>query len=627
MKPLLLLTLGALLLAPARLRSQPAPAADHKLIVDLGSTDLASFERAAVRARQIGATHMVITGDLPLANWEFDVPGDPYPAWYVYRPGLLKIFPPVKVRPYVDTAYADRIAGILAARCEILRRHGLKAAWNANEPQVMPEAFFAAYPELRGPRVDQPNRSRAPRFAPCTDEPETLRLYREAMGLLLKRCPEVEIFSLVTTDSGSGFCWSPGLYPGPNGPSTCKDRPMADRVSEFLITLQQAGADAGHPIEINLRPIAPRQWMERSFADVPAIVRKLPRGLAVDNREGPDLRPFLGADGGEAGLGRVFAPVVGIAFPSIDAPEGGRGPAATRQMVVFGDATVQDFNLQLFQAVRQARPATALARLTMLRSLAASMAGEAQADNLLAAWIALNQVQRGLNDVDFDPVLRMGDLLARWVNRPMVPFPEKLTAAERKDYWPFLFQAKGEAQADDLVDIQAMREYEGWGAKMLFQRVIENVTPRMEEAIRRIGRIRDAAPDAATRRPWELLGLRLEAALCLIQGADNMVSYQAQLDRVKALATPVEANPVLGTREGWDRSALQETARKEIDNTVRLRRLLLSAPGPLLDLAPTAAEEGIMRLGPDLASQLRHKVDVMNAHWEDYGLLFTQPNP
>jgi len=85
------------------------------------------------------------------------------------------------------------------------------------------------------------------------------------MKILLARCPEVESFNFLTQDSGSGFCWVPALYPGINGPSDCKDRPMEQRVSGFLVNLQQAAREAGHEIVINLTPIAPRQWMIPSF--------------------------------------------------------------------------------------------------------------------------------------------------------------------------------------------------------------------------------------------------------------------------------------------------------------------------------------------------------------------------
>jgi hypothetical protein len=143
----------------------------------------------------------------------------------------------------------------------------------------------------------------------------------------------------------------------------------------------------------------------------------------------------------------------------------------------------------------------------------------------------------------------------------------------------------------------------------------------------RIGKIRDGAKDDASRRQWDLEARRLQALIYLLQSADDMVAYQAQLDRAKGLGAKPEANPVLGVQSGWDRTDLMETARREIDTMVNLERLLEGSDEPILDLAPTPQEETIMRLGPAVASELRHKVDVMNAHWRDYDRLFTSPNP
>lgn len=628
--PVLSACLWSLTVAPSALWPAPEPAAASELIVAMGAPDLAAFERNAKLAKELGATHMVITDNLPPALWQFDPPGDPYPAWFVYRPALLKIFPPKEVQPYVNMEYAEKVAQLLEARCRILRQLGLKAYWAANEPQVMPEAFFTAHPELRGPRVDQPNRSRVARFAPCVDQPETLRLYREAMQNLLQRCPEVEIFNFLTTDSGSGFCWSPGLYPGVNGPSDCRDRPMAERVSSFLINLQEAARDAGHNIEVCVNEVQPRQWMLRSFASPRDMVKLLPRGLAVDNMEGPDGRPFLGRSGeGTTGRG-AFYPVIGIAVPPMgvySARAGGRGAGARRQLVDFGDDAALDFNVALYRATRDRQPKNELERLANLRSFAVAQAGEAQADTLMSLWSVVNEVQRGLNALDFGPMFRMGLVLARWINRPLVPFPNELTAEQKSYYRPFLLQAKGEAQADDLVDIQAMRMYEGWGAHLLFQRVIEVATPSIRSAIADAGRLAAAAGDEPARRQWELLRQRLEVVDCLMHTADNVVAYQAQLDRVLQLGRKPEPNPVLGTQSDWDRTDLMATARKEIDNTVHLLGLLNSAKGPLLDLAPASGEETIMRLGPDLPAQLKRKIDLMNSKWEDYKRLFTAPNP
>jgi hypothetical protein len=202
-----------------------------------------------------------------------------------------------------------------------------------------------------------------------------------------------------------------------------------------------------------------------------------------------------------------------------------------------------------------------------------------------------------------------------------------LTAAEKKDYRPYLFQARSEEQAGDLIDIQAMRMYEGWGAKMLFQRTIELTMPRAHRALSLVEGIAGAAKDDAARRQWDLMGKRLQAVICLLQSADDMVAYQAQLDRVKSLGAKPEVDPVLGVQSSWDRTDLMETARKEIDTMVNLDRLLESTKEPILDLAPTPGEETIMRLGPNITGQIKHKIETMNAHWRDYDRLFTVPNP
>jgi len=172
-----------------------------------------------------------------------------------------------------------------------------------------------------------------------------------------------------------------------------------------------------------------------------------------------------------------------------------------------------------------------------------------------------------------------------------------------------------------------MRAYEGWGAKLLFQRTIETVMPQMHAALGRVGRIRDGGKDDTSRMQWDLTAKRLQAVIYLLQSADDMVAYQAQLDRVTALGAKPEANPVLGVQSGWDRTALMETARREIDTMANLERLLESTDQPILDLAPTPGDETIMRLGPSTAAEIKHKIDVMNAHWRDYDRLFTSPNP
>ena len=287
--------------------------------VQLDAANLALFERKATLAKELGATHVPLTDNLPPATWQFQRADDPYPGWFIQRPDFFKLFPAKEVEPYVDMNYTRRVSGIIEQRSKILGRLGLKAHWGANIPQVMPEKFFTAYPQLRGPRVDQPNRSKVAWFSMCVDQPETCRLYAEAMKNLLARCPEVETFAFLTQDSGSGFCWVPALYPGLNGHSDCRDRPMDERIATFLIALQDAAREAGHSIEISLRPVEPRQWMIPSFSpeQLEAIVHRLPRGIAVQGREGPDGRRYQAPGSSEAYANGAFYPVVGISVPGL----------------------------------------------------------------------------------------------------------------------------------------------------------------------------------------------------------------------------------------------------------------------------------------------------------------------
>ncbi|MBW8814015.1 MAG: hypothetical protein JF588_11375 [Caulobacterales bacterium] len=621
---LLALPLLALGLAPGLADARPASRAPVSAPrADADAADLALFDRRAALAKDLGATDMVMTEGLPASTWEFDA-SDPYPAWFVHHASLLKIFPAGAVTPFIDAAYVRHAQAVVAARCAILAKHGLRGVWRANEPAVLPEAFFTAHPELRGPRIDHPARSRKTHFAPNVDRPEMLAIYRESMQSLLKACPQIETFSFVTTDAGSGFDWTPGLYPGANGASDVRDRPIADRVAGFMTNLQQAAHDAGHEVRISITQIEPRQWMIPTFAPdvLENTVRKLPRGLAVNGREGPDGRPFETGAGG--GGGNPFYPVVGLSVPSFAATprrDGGR------LQVDLGDNESLEFNARLLKATRGLPMGTLADRTAALRAFAASEAGEAQADNLMEAWSALNDVKRYLDVLDFGPMLRMGHVLNRWITRPMVPYPLELTEAEKADYRPFLFQAKGEAQAADLVDIQAMRMYEGWGAKLLFQRDIELANARAERALGLVQGVAAAAPTPEARAYWRLTGQRIQALIYLMRSADDMVGYQAQLDRVNALGVKPEPDAVLGVQAGWDRTDLMATARREIDTMVALQALLQSADQPILDLAPSQAQETIMRLGPDTPRQLKHKVDIMNAHWRDYDRLFTVPNP
>ncbi len=62
---------------------------------------------------------------------------------------------------------------LMMAKVKIAREFGLIPLVYAKSTHFIPEAFFREQPQLRGPRVDHPRRSKKEAFTWCADLPET----------------------------------------------------------------------------------------------------------------------------------------------------------------------------------------------------------------------------------------------------------------------------------------------------------------------------------------------------------------------------------------------------------------------------------------------------------------------
>jgi hypothetical protein len=599
-----------------------------KRLFSFGCPSLEAFEKNARRAKELGATHILITENLPPSMWQYEETGDSYTAWFVNNPGLLKIFVPQILEPFVDVQYAKRVAGMLRERCEALRKLGLKGHWFSNEPQVLPERFFVEYPHLRGPRVDQSNRARTAHFAPCAGQKQVLEIYNESVKLLLKQCPEIEIFYFLTTDSGSGLCWAPALYPGKNGNTNCKSIPIEERVAGFLLNMRNAAQQVDKYIEVDIVEVAPRSWMLPTFENPMAIVKRLPEGLAVNHLEGPDGKRFISKDR-EPVWWNVFSPVVGIArpFDFIRRCVEERENESQRCVHTINDIENTDFCFDLLEAYLEKQPQNDYEIMTLLREAAVKIGGEDKADKIFSLWMAIDDIEKYLGTLDFGHLFIMTTLLTRWLTRPLIPFPEELPDEQKQYYSKYILQAKGQEQADNLLDIQAMDMFKGWGAMLIVQNVLEKVEAKIKSAQTLSCEL--AEESESNSEQWKLLNLKLEVLTCLVRNVNNVVRYQAHLDRVKPSVeeNPVDQNPPLGTQGGWDYDDMTNIARSEIDNVIHLKSLLESTDQPLIDFAEIPENENVLRFGPELKSQLKLKVDIMNRHWQDYKRLFITPNP
>lgn len=449
-------------------------------------------------------------------------------------------------------------------------------------------------------------------------------MYRESMQILLKKCPEIEKFSFLTSDSGSGFCWTPALYSDQNGNANCQHRPMADRVVGFMENLKDAAKEMDKNIEVNINPIEPRQWMIKTFDNPGVITSHLSEGLTIGgdpNANGPEA----------AGWGREsFRPILGLYNPVFRARRligAFKEDITDRSMVVsFDNPESAEFYMDLFGFLKHAKPSNTVEMMQALHDFAATQAGEEGADDLLEIWLALDGINSDLQILHFGPILNFGPVIGRWINRPLVPFPEDLKESEKSYYRPYLFQAKGEEQANNLIDIQAMRMFEGYGARLLVQRVYEEVNLKLDRAENHVKKLLESESNTGAAKKWNNLQNSLAVLRSFMLTIDNVVAYQALLDLAKSKTIEPEANPVLGTRSTWDRTEIMRIARNEIDNAVNLKKILESSEVPLIKTAFTPEEETIRMLGPDITSQLKLKIDIMNNHWEDYKRLYTSPN-
>lgn len=581
------------------------------------SDSITSFETFARQAKQAGATHIVITAeDLPWAMWQMDTPGDPYPAWAVSNVGLLKVSIPTALEPFLPKDYSARVLAILRERCDVLRKLGLKAAFTTFEPQILPERVYEAHPLWRGPQVDHPLRSRVPRFAPSIDHPEVLALYRESIHKLLAVCPEIELLSLHTNDSGSGMSWSTGVYQGPNGSFLFRERKMHQRYHDFFAALQ-AGARDARPGTLEIDA----EWVREPAPEL--VATKLGPGMAVANFEGPNATRYKAVAGFLLDYFYPFYPAQGLPLPVryLEELEQAARTEAPRLFYLIGDRYDTPLYLEIYNQFRKKPTTDDASRAQLLRGIAAARAGEANAGALVSAWMALHRIQRDADMLNFGGTLfYIASVHQRWLTRPWVPFPQELYDSETSYYRRFLFQARSEVRARDLGDIQGTRQYQGLGGMAVSGNILARMQAEMSRARAELRSIN--AP--AMKAELELLDKRMQAFGILIDNCRGALEYQYLLDFARGgrLRRPVEFQEHLTDITEW--RAIKDLARREMDNSILLADLLGSTQAALIETAKTPQEESIRVLGPDLAGQLRRKVKIMVSRWEDYERLFDE---
>ena len=387
------------------------------------------------------------------------------------------------------------------------------------------------------------------------------------------------------------------------------------------MVLQEAAQKSGGKLDIDI--FSTREDFPEKIAS------SLSEGMAIENLEGPDGRPFKYEVGFVMDYYQALYPVVGIPDPVkfIDELERACNSQAKRLFVLFGDRYNKDLYFDLYNKFNVTPTRDIISRLLFLKNLAKEKFGNKSAEQLFNLWLLLAEIRKPLYLSESGGyIFYLGSVHQRWLTRPFVPFPEELSPEEKGYFRKYLFQAKSEENANDMADLQASRTFSGWSGSFFVSRLMDDMRNSINQARNLTSTLLKADLSSEQKKEFQLTDIRLQALYIICNNAENAISYQAQLDKAKAMKYEPEQKPDIGKPSTWERTLILETARKEIDNTALLLMLLESTNEPIIDLAPLKEQEDIRRLGPDFKVQLKHKLQIMNEHWLDYNRIYTTPN-
>lgn len=590
---------------------------NKRVIFSFVSESIDEFRQKAIKAAELGATHITIS-QIEKSRWQWDRDlNDPYPNWGMLVTALFKIIVPKELEKWLPLDYAQRNLKLIKERSAILKELGLKGSFHMKEPCYLPEEVFRTHPEWRGPRCDHPRRARNYYYSPCIDRDDILNMYTNAME---KLCTEVEIeyFHIFTNDSGGGLCWSTGLYTGKNGPEWCRHIPMNKRISKFMDALKtgtsNAGTDAWIEINSNIGIKEPEHEMD-------AMWPSLPDFQAV-NKKSNTGRPLAS----EVFLNWEYTlqPVKNIArpFEFLEAYENSYYSDLPAALLTIDDT---DFNVQYTLMKKfNACPSKGLAaRTALIRNAASEIAGNDNADKLVDAW---GKTEKGILhylDTGLEGLISCC-INQRWINRPFVLFPDELKSEEKDYYRRFQFQANSEERANDLLDIQNSSFIRGYSGVFLATAALKKAIALFNEASEIIEEISQKVSDSA-KESLKLSSDRLVLLSCFMKNTMNAIRFQHIIDTTDYERTP-EISPEWPLDAEKNLLLFEEITRAEIDNTNHIIKLIEGREKTMLSIAPTHELEDIFLLSPKLVSQLKTKTETMLNHMLDGKRLYITHN-
>lgn len=575
------------------------------------------------RAFEHGATHITI-GGFP---FEYDelLPDnrDPYPNWSQGKFALFRVFPPEGVAEFMPAGMAEKNRAWLDARVAVVRRFGLRLTIHGAEPLWLPEAVYEAHPRWRGVQCELGRIAAKPYWCPSIDEPEVLRLYREATRRLCEHYPEIDRLSFWTNDCGAGLPWSVYSYPGLNGPTQYRQRDPGERIAGWLGAIRQGAADAGAAVRVSVNSF--------SFppAEQAAIRARLGSDLYLNNVNGKGEAVTAGsANSGGGVVGTSTNPVQGH-FDRTAFVEGLQkvfaGGDARMRSITIG-ASTQEESYLLLEAFLDRPGDGVINQYEVLMAVARELAGDQGGDLLFKAWARVDKANHCLHQLrqrGLSLSLAFGLTASRWLVRPLVPEPLKLTDEETAHYRGMLFSCDSREQEADLCTILGKPVFIGDSVVWMARWCIDEAQKHLAAAHGLVERI---SPDAQPRhrRRRELYLAQIDALRLVSECGRLAIMYQHALNT--AHIPRFAANPLdFDDNIQFDQRALElrKIARMDLDNTQELIDLLRAfGPNEVLAQAPSQDRESVFLYGPNLVELLVRKRAIMLRHWADYERLY-----
>jgi len=576
----------------------------ERFVLGTGPMDIKEFRGLAEAAATLGFTHIEVGAlvEKSVYQREEDL-DDLYTEYCAVFPTMFKFHVPAELASAVPADYAKRNLEALAERAGIAAGLGLGGAFLGLEPAWLPERIYKEHPAWRGPRCDATMRSLHPYWAPCIDNEEVLELYRQAGVALADAAPNLDTFCFLACDSGSGVCWDKGLYPGRNGPTWCRDRPMKERLDGFTASITEGVRKHDGKPAVFIFHVGIWRWR----GPLPAermLSASIPGGLATAGSH--QILPL-------ANLANPFALLRTLEQCA---------EARSSTVVLFADSgLVRDRGVhgEVVRRFKSGPTGAVVERAAMLHEIASARVGEDAAPHVVEAWDmvdrALETYRQFFHGTDF----RYRTVSQRWLTRPLVPFPLELEPAEKDYYRPFQFQTRGDVEAADLMNLQGTRlvdvpQEANW-ASTAFRVMLESLAAAVAHGDRAADACHTEEGQSFIRhaiRQWKALA-------CLTRNQDHVYQFQAILDR--APADPPDQISATGSP---DYQQMMSIMRAELDNALELIDLV-AEDETLLLVAKDKTHEDTFWFNPDLVGQLRLKIDIMMKHWRDPQRLFARP--